>query len=464
MLGNQIGTDDGRFTYIDLFSGCGGLSLGLRRAGGELLLAVEKSDMAARTYAYNFLKFGEDDKEWFSYLNKNIVEQSRSKLIVQPLRNLLDSAETMSSFNTANVDLIAGGPPCQGFSLAGKRNPDDLRNKLAWEFLEMVEQVSPKMVLIENVVGMSHTFVPGKSSSFEELQEALRETGPGYFVRGLAVNAMHFGAAQHRPRMMIIGIRKDLSNNFRSIDGSFWRSNFADLLEKSSDRVIPKTIPASELRTVRDAIGDLQFDSEASENSSNSRKFLQEMQSVERWNLEAPKNPLDEPQNHKRRSHAEKTISRFRIYQWLAHEGLSSRMLSIESKQELIQAMGGSQFPATSPDGFQLASTVEEMAELVVQHRTKKHSQSALSWDSVARTVVTLPDDYVHPSEPRIFTVRELARFQGFPDDFIFLGKETTGSDRRKFEVPQYSQVGNAVSPFLGLAMGELVAETLASL
>lgn len=109
MLGNQFGEDDGRFTYIDLFSGCGGLSLGLRRAGGELLLAVEKSDMAARTYAYNFLNFGEDEQKWSSYLNKNIVEQSKSKLVVHPLRNLLDSAETMSAFKTVNVDLIAGG-------------------------------------------------------------------------------------------------------------------------------------------------------------------------------------------------------------------------------------------------------------------------------------------------------------------------------------------------------------------
>jgi DNA (cytosine-5)-methyltransferase 1 len=75
--------------------------------------------------------------------------------------------------------------------------------------------------------------------------------------------------------------------------------------------------------------------------------------------------------------------------------------------------------------------------------------------------VVTLPDDYVHPIEPRIFTVREMARFQGFPDHFEFLGKETTGSDRRRFEVPQYSQVGNAVSPWLSLAVGRKMSALL---
>lgn len=75
--------------------------------------------------------------------------------------------------------------------------------------------------------------------------------------------------------------------------------------------------------------------------------------------------------------------------------------------------------------------------------------------------MVTLPDDYVHPSEPRIFTVREMARFQGFPDAFEFLGKETTGAHRRRIEVPQYSQVGNAVSPWLSFAVGKRIAELL---
>jgi DNA (cytosine-5)-methyltransferase 1 len=78
-------------------------------------------------------------------------------------------------------------------------------------------------------------------------------------------------------------------------------------------------------------------------------------------------------------------------------------------------------------------------------------------------TVVTLPDDYVHPDEPRIMTVRELARLQSFPDWFEFRSKETTGSHRRKVEVPQYSQVGNAVPPLMAEAIGELLVATLES-
>lgn len=132
-----------------------------------------------------------------------------------------------------------------------------------------------------------------------------------------------------------------------------------------------------------------------------------------------------------------------------------------DQRRRILGQLAHANFPAVAPDGTQLASTAEELVDLMKVLRTKKHSQKALAWDQPARTVVTLPDDYVHPSEPRIFTVREMARFQGFPDDFVFVGKETTGSLRRRFEVPQYSQVGNAVSPFLALAVGDLIARVL---
>ena len=76
---------------------------------------------------------------------------------------------------------------------------------------------------------------------------------------------------------------------------------------------------------------------------------------------------------------------------------------------------------------------------------------------------MTLPDDYIHPKEPRIMTVRELARIQSFPDWFEFRSKETTGSHRRREEVPQYSQVGNAVPPLMAEAIGELLKKALSS-
>lgn len=454
------------FTYIDLFAGCGGLSLGLKRAGGELVAAVEKSDMAAQTYAANFLNFGYTKTEWEEYISQPLRKQLDSKLFVSPIREVLDSKEVMDQLRERSVDLIAGGPPCQGFSLAGRRNPEDIRNKLAWEFLEMVEEVSPKIVLIENVVGMNHTFEKGKSSSFQQLQEALRRIGYGYKVQGLAVNALHFGAPQHRPRMMILGIRKDLKISSSLNEQEIWKSGYVEGLSDQDFRGLhPETIHSSDATDLLEAIGDLQFLNLMADGTLPSSNFRKQMTSVSQWGVKNTKKS-GEVTNHKPRNHNPGTTNRFRIYQWLRSSGLSSRLLSQtahSSISEIVSEIGHLQFPAIAPDGTVLAQTPESMASVLQAHKTKKHSQTALSWSEPARTVVTLPDDYVHPSEPRIFTVRELARFQGFPDDFIFHGKETTGALRRRIEVPQYSQVGNAVSPFLAFAMGKLILSILLS-
>ena len=100
---------------------------------------------------------------------------------------------------------------------------------------------------------------------------------------------------------------------------------------------------------------------------------------------------------------------------------------------------------------------------MVVELATKKHSQRALRWDMPSYTVLSLPDDFVHPLHPRTLTVRELARFQSFPDNFIFRSKVTTGGPKRKTEVPQYTQVGNAVPPKLAKAIGFRISSVLQS-
>ncbi len=185
------------------------------------------------------------------------------------------------------------------------------------------------------------------------------------------------------------------------------------------------------------------------------------------WGLPAAKRNSGALPNQTPRVHTDATRQRFRLYQWLRDNGLTPRLVSELAKADetdrrrIESVMQAASFPAVAPDGTLLASSATEMLSLMQKLQTKKHTQKALSWEQPARTVVTLPDDYVHPSEPRIFTVREMARFQGFPDDFEFRGKETTGSLRRRFEVPQYSQVGNAVSPFLAFAVGQMIADTL---
>jgi len=451
--------------YVDLFAGCGGLSLGIERAGGQLVVAVEKSDMAARTFYHNLVGDAADPLAWQKHVGASTDEQVAKKVLVKELSSLLSEAGAMQSLADLDLDLVVGGPPCQGFSLAGRRNPDDVRNKLPWEYLEFVATTRPKAVVIENVVGMSQKFDAEQESSFVQLQQALADIQPGYIVQGVHVNAMHYGAPQHRPRLMIIGIRSDvaLRTGVQST-GKLWKSGFKDVVGEDLPRLAPvPTVESIEARTVGHAIADLSPHAQA---NGGNKLYVKEMKN-RAWGVRT-KTRRNNVLNHVPRKHAQRTQDRFRMYQYLSNSGLDQRIISraavmpisdaeLYVKKQLVDAP----LPAIAPDGTLIAETVEALGAAIISLATKKHSQKVLSWASPARTVVTLPDDYVHPVEPRIFTVREMARFQGFPEDFEFLGKETTGAHRRRVEVPQYSQVGNAVSPWLSLAVGKMISNIL---
>lgn len=454
--------------YVDLFSGCGGLSLGIERAGGELLLAVEKSDMAARTLYHNFFQPVSQLADWQAYLERPLELQAKHGVAVSELGRVLENGVLMANLADEKLDLVVGGPPCQGFSLAGRRNSEDVRNKLPWEYLAFVERTSPKAVVIENVVGMSHRFSTAEDSAFNQLQQALRETAPGYEVQGVAVNAMHYGAPQSRPRLMIIGLRSDIAAaKGVSSTGKLWRSAFTDELPNSFvPSLAPQpTVARHEAPTIADAIADLQ--SILPEvHSARTEKFRKQIRTKETWGLPPAPAGSAGPGNQNPRRHSTKTQDRFRLYQWMRDNLIPPRLLTdlargITTDDEVLSLLKDVEFPAEALDGVKIADDSEELLREMRRLATKKHSQKALNWNTQAPTVVTLPDDYVHPSVPRIFTVRELARFQGFPDDFEFQGKETTGSLRRRVEVPQYSQVGNAVSPFLAHAVGRMVAQVL---
>lgn len=454
------------FSYIDLFAGCGGLSLGFERAGAKLVLAVERSPMAAETFRHNLIESISNESEWAKYVASPIAEQVSKKLLVKELQFLLDEPKLVDELAQHNVDVVAGGPPCQGFSLAGRRNPEDLRNQLPWQFLQFVEKISPKVVVIENVVGMRHKFSADQPEPvFDQLQLALRETGTGYEVQAVEVNAMHYGAPQHRPRLMIIGLRKDIAEakGIKS-SGTLWKSNFLNLVSEPIPALAP--IPAvsdTESPNLGDALSDLL--PKGMKQSQISKKFLEEMKDAKAWGLKAQK---QEVKNHIRRNHTEQATSRFELYQALFAMGFDAKVISkaavldeTSAKNYLNDLFANAEFPAATPSGKILAQSPEELSDLVWKLKTKKHSQRVLPLDKVARTVVTIGDDYVHPIEPRTFTVRELARFQGFPDSFEFRAKETTGGLNRRNEVPQYSQVGNAVSPFLARSVGELISNLL---
>ena len=464
--------------YIDLFAGCGGLSLGLEKAGFKLALAVEKSDMAAETFYHNFINRITDPEIWkaYSHDDRTVQEQADEKLVVKELSAVLGNKDLLKNLKASNIDLVAGGPPCQGFSLAGRRNPEDLRNQLPWQFLQFVEAVQPKAVIIENVSGMSQDFVKhGKSSPFNELRLALKDTGKGYKVQPLHLNAKHFGAPQNRPRVMLVGIRVDISKRLDlNISDDTWKSEFDHVQNKKfSER--PSLAPESthfgtDILNVRDAIWDLS--SKGYNRKNDISAFALEMRTDTDW---MPTHVKAEYQgaklvNHNLRQHAPHIKKRFAIYQYLRDSNIHPKVFAIPKDENLTEdgqktliraALKDARFPAKAPNGDVIAKSEDNLVEMIMQLATRKHSQRPLDWKLPSPTVVSLPDDYVHPHEPRTLTVRELARFQSFPDAFEFRSKETTGSLRRRYEVPQYTQVGNAVPPKLALAIGKLVHSIL---
>lgn len=466
--------------YIDLFAGCGGLSLGLERAGFELVLAVEKSPMAAETFYHNFIKRLGSKEEWDRYCSKGIEEQFEQKLIVNEVAAVLGNQSIMETLESEGVDLIAGGPPCQGFSMAGRRNPKDIRNQLPWQFLEMVEKIHPKAVLIENVLGIKQNFNKhGEKAPIEQIKMVLQDTWPGYVTQLVEVNAMHFGVPQHRPRVMVLALRSDIAEKLDVItwDG-FWKSAFDIAPPMGYER--PTLAPLAtfkEPRTVRDALWDLKggkyigtsHDKRYEKPTGAYAKFMREDRS---WMspVVSGANLKGDIENQTLRKHAENIADRFRLYQIFQRFGVPVKIFNIAANKDLPEAektklllpeLKKIKLPATAPDGKVMANDTQALLDVVMQLATKKHSQRPFKWDSPSPTIVSLPDDFVHPEEPRTMTVREMARLQSFPDNFIFRAKETTGSLRRRFEVPQYTQVGNAVPPMLGEAVGKMFCELI---
>ena len=474
--------------FLDLFAGCGGLSLGLEQAGLGLAAAVEKSPMAAETHFKNFHLRGQafDDAQWQDTLDSSsggsFAKQVELGTVVGNVWDLLDDPEAMSLLREdIKPEVIVGGPPCQGFSMAGRRNPEDERNQLPWAFLRFVKELSPAAVVIENVSGINMAFRSrgGVEPPFTQLRRSLEETGTGYLVQPVEVNARHFGVPQNRPRMMLIAIRRDLpaasrilasgglsEAPWRSLDGFKELSGGDDptcglgLVPRVGSRV--RGDSKKQEQWAGDAISDLGDNgyllaSSAKEYSTKEYRYARQMR----------RGSPGAAANHVMRRHTDKVIQRFDLYHFFAEEGISNSVLGLPCRitdthqaRTAVEDLLGDHANAL-PDRLFTVNGDHSLVDVVMRLATRKHTQRVVNANAPSPTVVTLPDDYVHPFEPRIMTVRELARLQSFPDWFEFRSKETTGSHRRKVEVPQYSQVGNAVPPLMAQAIGELLVRRL---
>jgi len=210
--------------YIDLFAGCGGLSLGLYNAGWHGLFAVEKSSDAFKTLRHNLI----DKKkhfDWPEWLPQEPLEINKIlKKYKKELKNL-----------NGQVDLVVGGPPCQGFSVAGRRKEGDKRNNLINSYIEFIKIVRPKIIFFENVKGFTLQFKKAKSAGrkySDYVKDELEKLG--YDVYGKILDFSDFGVPQTRHRFILVGFKK--SSDGKILDPK----KFFEILTKNKDIFLNK--------------------------------------------------------------------------------------------------------------------------------------------------------------------------------------------------------------------------------
>lgn len=415
----------GVYRFADLFSGCGGLSLGLTLSGMVGQFAVERDPMAFETFEANLAGEGDGQVrqfEWPSWLEK------KAWGIEELLDKHLDDLKSLRG----KIDVLAGGPPCQGFSFAGRRQGDDPRNMLFEKYVEVVEALQPSAVILENVPGMrvAHAFKgPAKvgdaapGSFYDKLLSSLDASG--YAVEGLVLDAANFGVPQRRSRLIAIGVRKELAVFLPGGIGRVRPVVEMVRLTQLAELKLPARVAAG------DAISDLR---------TKGRPLV----------------PCTDPQSRDGYFELDydvptTTYQRLMRLPW-PPAAMDSMRLARHSPEVAARF---ARIIAECTKGVRMNEESRERFGL------KKHRIYPMAKGDPGPTITTLPDDILHYDEPRILTVRESARLQSFPDWFEFKGKFTTGGNRRTKECPRYTQVGNAVPPYLGRALGYAVTVLL---
>ena len=386
-------------TMIDLFAGAGGLSIGLREAGFHSLYANEIKKIYSDTYAINHPATVIDSQD---------IRAVDAHVVMERLE-LCPGA----------LDLVAGGPPCQGFSInAPKRSSADTRNHLFKDFLRFVDVFYPRAVLIENVPGLV-SFEGGMT-----LQAILTALGKhGYQATVRILYAPHYGVPQTRWRTVIIGLRDGSQPDAAFPEPSRHaptRVNFTSRFKGRNIVALPGSACLPSFTSVKDALDDL--------------PILQNGESGAA--IKAYRTP---PKNAFQRA------MRMGSSGVANHEAARISTINLERLAHIPPGGNWTDIPPELlPKGMQRARRSDH---------TKRYGR--VDPDGLASTILTKCDPhwgaYFHYSQNRTFTVREAARLQTFPDAFRFAGSR----------VEQYEQVGNAVPPLLATALGRSLAALL---
>ncbi|MGI9344979.1 MAG: DNA cytosine methyltransferase [Gammaproteobacteria bacterium] len=512
-------------SYAELFAGCGGMSLGIESAGFKRAFANELSPMPAATYAFNLIhnKRPESDnsESWFTrlyapeksgeyksdprdYINRPILDCVVAELkkfdggiFVGSISQLNQALKKIPRelLHALNLDALSGGPPCQSFSLAGRRNRNDPRNDLPFEFATCAALLRPKVVIFENVSGILRPFkdIDGKRRhAWYEIAKAFYSQE--YVPICTLAEAQQYGVPQRRPRFLMIALRQDIAQHaigyldklpdaarldwqstrnaldksvqhFKQLDNILESgpSEF-DWIEPSDDEWPQMLLPLK-----RQSIDvECAIDGLAYSGSTKDRAYLDILSSAFNHVLDQDALNLsteDEKKNRANRLHSNLVKARFRVLRLLAkHKNKAvgnNTLQELDQEDERWLMRQPLIFPKDRSDKPRKPANLSELRGLLRSLESKKHSQRSLIEGQIAPAQLSIPDDYAHYAQDRALTVREMARIQSFPDWFEFKGKVTTGGDQRAYEVPRYTQVGNAVPPLMGRQIAQGVMDFL---
>ena len=400
--------DPKKYSVIDLFAGCGGLTDGFEQTRHFNTVACVEWD----TYAIQNLKKRLRDK--WHYRN---VDDFVLQFDIQQTNKLFEGWSDDKRYGNSigldklvagKVDVIIGGPPCQAYSMAGriqdKNNMKlDYRNYLFESYLSVVKRYKPKLIIFENVQGILSACPDGEKIT-NKIQKSFNAAG--YCILSDLKNALFdvadFGIPQHRKRVIIFGIRSDIYKRFNKLLNEFY------------EKYMPK-YKVKHFKTVQDAIGNLPkllpIKNDMKKAYTEDNSFL----------------------NHKARYHSDRDKNIFKLLTQDIESG-TNKYSDVKSLKDLYTSITGK--------------------------KSKIHKYNVLKWDEPSNTIPAhLCKDglrHIHPDsrQERSITVREAARLQSFDDDFEFIGPQTE----------QFKMIGNAVPPKFAHILADIVYEILSKI
>ena len=392
--------------FIDLFAGCGGLSEGFYKQGYNALAHVEINPTACKTLKTRMRHYG------YKNADEAVLELDITR------EDVIDCIE--KAVNGQMVDIIIGGPPCQAYSSLGRAKDDnamqdDPRNYLFESYVKVLNHFMPKFFVFENVTGMLTAKINGEHI----VNKIIASLGENYKVKFdpkmNVLNSANYGVPQIRKRVIIIGVRKDIDIEPEEVYASIKKTHYDPEMPEDERQGLKKFV------TVRDAIEELPPLRPGQVKPSVPFKYSYKNEFLKRIGSDK----LDCLMDHVARNHNDMDIERYSVMakeHWTFQEMLEKRE---DLRHEKARVFG--------------------------------NSYTVQWWDLPSKTIIAHlykdGNQFIHPDykQGRTFTVREAARIQSFPDDFVFEGPRTE----------QFKQIGNAVPPLLAEAIAKGMKEQL---